>query len=262
MEVKMLFIPSEIHIFSLGIPIYGIMITLGMIAGITIACFLAKKKENLSADDILTLALYVIPLSILGARTYYCIFAETKPVFWEIWNGGLAILGGVIGGFIGIVLYTLIHKKNLLDILDVAAPALILGQSIGRIGCIFGGCCYGWEVTDPAFQFFPIAVPHGDEWHLATMFYESILCLVGFFGLWQIFKKFHTTRSVTACCYLIYYGFIRCIIETFRGDSLYLFAGIKVSQLVSFLCLVGGIIGLIIIHNKNKNKNETNKDSV
>lgn len=255
-------IASGFNIFGIHISFYGIMMALAFVCAIWVATYNAKKR-GFKTEDIFTLALYIIPFSILGARTYFCIFTETPHTFWqffEIWNGGLAILGGVIGGVIAILLYSKIHKKNLLEILSIAAPSLILGQAIGRIGCFFAGCCYGVEVLNPALHFFPISIEIDGVWHYATMFWESFLCVVGFIILQTLLNK-NAPKGTTVCAYLCYYGTIRAIIETFRGDSLYLFgSGIKVSQALSIVLIILGIIGFILIHTKKK-KNETIKNS-
>ena len=252
----LLHIASGFDVFGLHISFYGIMMAVAFIAAIFVAVYNAKKR-GFKSEDILTLALYVIPLSILGARTYFCIFTKTPQTFWqffEIWNGGLAILGGVIGGVIAVVLYCTIHKKNFLEVASIAAPSLILGQAIGRIGCFFAGCCYGIEVLNPTLHFFPVSINIDGTWHFATMFWESFLCIIGFVVL-QIMLNRKLPRGATVCVYLCYYGTIRAIIETFRGDSLYLFGtGIKVSQALSVILIIVGIIGLILIYTKKKNE--------
>lgn len=251
-----LHISSGFSIFGLEISYYGLMMGIAFLVAIGIAIFNAKKR-GMTTDDILLLAIYIIPLSILGARTYFCIFSGNTFTFWqffEIWNGGLAILGGVIGGVVAIGLYCLIHKKNILQILDIAAPSLIIGQAIGRIGCFFAGCCYGVEVANPALHFFPVSIQIDGVWHFATMFWECGACLLGFLALQLFFKKRPPKGAVT-CGYLCIYGAWRAFVETFRGDSL-MFTGLKVSQVLSILLLIAGIIGLILIYTKHK-KNET-----
>lgn len=249
-------------IFGLTINLYGVMIAIGIIAGVIVAICLAKKR-GLKTDDIITLALYVLPIAILGARAYYVIFNEkiySFIEFFEIWNGGLAVLGSIIGGAIGATIYCLIHKKNFLHIADIAVPAVILGQAIGRIGCYFGGCCYGIEVTSPSFQWFPISTQINGVWHYSTFFYESLWCILGFVALLILFKHLKKPGQIMSC-YFIIYGVGRCIIETFRGDSLYLFGtGIKVSQLLSGLLVLLGIIMLIIIHTIHKKRNSSKTD--
>ncbi len=244
-------------IFGLEIKFYGILIALGMVLGVFVACKLAKYK-HLKSDDIILLALYVLPLAVIGARLYYVIFSEHSYTFWEIfeiWNGGMAIYGGVIGGAIGVVLYCVIHKKNFIDIADIAVVALILGQGIGRIGCYFAGCCYGIEVTDPSFMWFPLSTQINGVWHLSTFFYESLCDFIIFFVFLLLFRKKVKTRGVMLSLYLISYGAVRCIIETFRGDSLYI-GSMKVSQLLSLILMVVGIILLLVIYTKKRKANE------
>lgn len=252
----------SLNIFGLSIPLYGIMITIGIVIAMAIAIWLGKKR-GFKSDDYFTLALYVIPLAVLGARTYFAIFSGanfTFLEFFEIWNGGLAILGAVIGGAIGVLLYSLIHKKNFFKLADTIAPALLVGQAIGRIGCYFAGCCHGVEITNSALHFFPAGIVIDETWHYATMFWECAWCLLAFAALLLIFKRFKQT-GVALSCYCILYGIGRAIIETFRGDSLYLFgSGLKVSQLLSILLIIAGIIALIIIYTKSR-KQPSEKDN-
>ena len=150
----------NINLFGFDISVYGLILGLAIVVAIFVAVWLGKKR-GITFNDILTVAIYAIPLAIIGARLYYVIFFDHGYTFaeiWEIWNGGLAILGGVIGGTLGVALYCLIHKKNFLKLTDIIVPALILGQAIGRIGCYFGGCCYGIQTIDPALTWFPMSV--------------------------------------------------------------------------------------------------------
>ena len=255
------------NIFGLEIKLYGILIASAMLIGVFLAQYLAKKR-GLNPDDIIILALMVIPLSILGARIYYCIFSDTNytfKTFWQIRNGGLAIYGGIIGGIIAIVLFSIIKKdyKLIIRLFDVIAPALILGQAIGRWGNFFNQEAYGNLVTNPRWQWFPFAVKietlAGYEWHLATFFYESMWNLIGFALLLIAFKKFKKTGSVTAV-YLIYYGLGRMWIEGLRTDSLY-WGPLRVSQWLSAILVVIGVAILVYNHfSKQKDKTYEKKD--
>lgn len=251
------FYDSYFLFFSLKISYYGFLIAVGMLLAIVVACYNAKKR-GLKSDDILLLACYIIPLSILGARAYYVTFFGGLTSFWQffkIWEGGMAIYGGIIGGVIAVALYCLIHKKNFFDVTDIAVPSLALGQCIGRIGCIFAGCCYGMEITNSSLQFFPIGLQINGVWHYATQIYESFFCLIIFIVFMFVIRKV-STKGVMLSLYLICYGVTRFWIEILRGDSLYLGA-IKVSQLLSLLIVIGGIILLTILlvqkHKKSKN---------
>ena len=247
---------QTISLFGLNISLYGLIISIGMLLGIVVACLICKKKD-LDFTMPLDLALFALPCAIVGARLYYCLFngVDRFVQIFEIWNGGMAIYGGVIGGFLGILLCCKIKKYSLMQACDIAAPCLILGQSIGRIGCYFAGCCYGVETTNPALQVFPLSVLIDGHWHLATFFYESLLDLIGFFILILITLKSKRAGNVTAG-YFVTYGLIRVVLEQFRdpSESLMLGAtGIKVSQLLSFILVIIGII-IFVINFKLKNK--------
>lgn len=254
------FTPHSFLFFGLEITYYGFIIAVGMALGVFVACKNAKLR-GLTTDDLILTACYVLPLAIIGARLYYVIFSQQTYSFVEIfriWDGGMAIYGGVIGGAIGVMLFCLIHKKNFLDVADIAAPSLILGQAIGRIGCYFAGCCYGVEVTQESLMWFPLSTQINGVWHLSTFFYESFWNLIVFVVLMILLRKNKMRyRGSIMALYLIGYGVGRAWIEALRGDSLYLGA-IKVSQLLSFILIIAGIIIIIlnyILNKKGKIKN-------
>lgn len=254
------FYEKHFTIFGLDIAYYGLIIAIGMALGVFVACKNAKMR-GLKTDDIIVLACYVLPLSIIGARLYYVLFSlDEFSSFWqvfEIWKGGMAIYGGVIGGAIAIMLYCLIHKKNFLDIADIAVPSLILGQAIGRWGNFFNQEAYGYYIENASARWFPIGVYikdcnqsictcGGSGWHLATFFYESIWNLAVFTVLLILFRKKKTRlRGSLMCLYLIGYGSGRVWIEGLRTDSLYI-GSIRVSQFLSILLIVFGIVFIIV----------------
>lgn len=249
-------------LFGLNVSWYGVIISLAMIAGIVVAILICKFKKydtNLPID----LAIFALPCAIIGARAYFCIFngVDSFIQIFEIWNGGMAIYGGVIGGFLGILLCCKIKKISLAKCCDLAAPCLILGQSIGRIGCYFAGCCYGIEATADWLKVFPLSVQIGGVWHLSTFFYESFLDLIGFIVLLILTLKTKKEGIITSW-YLIIYGIIRFVLEGLRDPTAALYLGpIKVSQLLSALLVVTGIIiFVIVIVNKNKKQVEEGKN--
>lgn len=243
------FFDSYFLFFGLHITYYGFLIAIGMAIAVFVACKNAKYR-GLKADDLIIGACYVLPLAIIGARLYYVIFADHSFSFGEIfriWDGGMAIYGGIIGGAIGVILFCAIHKKNFLDVADLAVPSLILGQAIGRIGCYFAGCCYGVEVTDPSLMWFPLSTQIDGVWHYSTFFYESLWDLLGFVILMLVLRKSHIkNRGIVMCLYLIIYGSGRAWIEGMRGDSLYI-GSLRVSQVLSILLVVAGVITLTVL---------------
>ena len=206
---------------------------------------------------------WTLIVGIIGARLYYIIFSNRTWSFLEaisVWDGGLAVYGGIIGGLIGVLIYSLIKKINLLKLTDVIAPALILGQAIGRIGCYFSGCCFGLEVTNPNLMWFPFSTKIDGVWHLSTYFYESFWNILGFIFLFIVYNKVKQT-GLTTGIYLTFYGFGRFIIEGLRGDSLYI-GGLRVSQILSLILIVIGII--LIVYSfvlKKRQKSEQKQTS-
>ncbi len=250
-------------VFGFEIKFYGVIIALGMLVGILVA-IRNTKERGLKKDDIYTLALYVLPLAIIGARLYFVAFYPYNQPFWEvifdIRGGGMAIYGGIIGGAVGVLLFCLIHKKNFLKVADIAVISLILGQAIGRWGNFINQEAYGYEVINAGMQWFPFAVyiEANQAWHMATFFYESFFNLLIFFALHYLLKKIKIDGIVTGL-YFVLYGFVRVIVEGLRTDSLYWGStGIRVSQLLSAFLIVGGIIAIIFFILKDKWK-QTNQ---
>ena len=219
------------------IPIYGALIALAIGLGV----FLCGKQEarlGLKKDTAVDFALWVIPAAMIGARLYYVAFqwpmyASDPARILRVWEGGLAIYGGVIGGAAAALLYAKKKKIPFGVLTDMAAPALILGQAIGRWGNFVNREAYGERITDPALQFFPLAVRIGEAWHMATFFYESLWDFLGFWVLWLNRKKVKTPGSLFLG-YLCWYGLGRAFIEGLRTDSL-MWGGIRVSQVLSAL---------------------------
>lgn len=251
---SIMLLTNSFQIFGLTVNYYGIISALGYLIGVVISCINAKRR-GFKLDDIVTLACYVIPLAIIGARLYFVLFKlDNFTNFWDIfkiWEGGLGFYGGLIGGAIGVLLYCAIHKKNFFKLADIVVPGLVLGQGIGRWGNFVNQEAYGYYVTDPNLQYFPFSVyiEHcyqadctcpGYGWHLATFFYEFTCNLIIFTILMLLLhlKDFKNNGAI-ASLYLILYGFCRFFIEGLRTDSLYL-GSIRISQLVSIIFIICG----------------------
>lgn len=245
--------PSSRLLFGV-LPWYSVLI----VTGICLALFIASREEkrlSLPRDTVVDLALWVIPFGLIGARLYYVAFAwdtfAPNPIsILYIWQGGVAIYGAVIGGFLAVLLFARRRKLPLGTLTDIIAPGLALAQAIGRWGNYFNMEAYGVQITDPAWQFFPAAVfipsAAGGAWHMATFFYESMWNL-GVFVTLMLTRK-HLRRSGDATLwYFLLYGAGRLIIEGLRTDSLYATGTIRISQLLSaILCLI--VISIFLIH--------------
>ena len=265
------FYAKHFTFFGLDITYYGLLIAVGMALGVFVA-YKNAKLRGLKGEDLILVACYVLPLAIIGARIYFVLFSlDQFTSFWqvfEIWKGGMAIYGGVIGGAIGIMLYCLIHKKNFLDVADVVVPALILGQVIGRWGNFLNQEAYGFYIENPSMRWFPFGVYieschqtgcmcNGSGWHLATFFYESLWNLATFAVLMILLRKKKVRyRGSIMSLYLIIYGIGRAWIEGLRMDSLYI-GSIRASQFLSILLIIFGIGFILvsyILHRKGKIK--------
>lgn len=239
-----------ISIGSINIYWYSIFIIIAIILGY-ILTIKEAKRQNISQKIIENLLFYMIIVAIIGARIYYVIFNlkefNSLTDILAIYNGGLAIYGGIIASIIFIYFYSKKHKINFLQILNLLAPALILGQAIGRWGNFFNQEAYGSIVTYEYLnnlhipKFIINSMYIDGSYHHPTFLYESILCFLGFIILIILRKK--KSKNITFV-YLIYYGIIRFFIEGLRTDSLYLF-NFRISQIVSILFILIGISGII-----------------
>lgn len=242
----MLAMPSSRLLFGV-LPWYSVLI----VTGICAALFIASREEkrlSLPKDTVVDLALWAIPLGVIGARLYYVAFAwdtfASDPIsILYVWQGGLAIYGGIIGGLAGVLLFSWRRRIPPGRLTDIIVPGLALAQSLGRWGNYFNMEAYGLPITDPAWQFFPAAVlipgASGSTWHMATFFYESMWNLMVFTVLMFIRKRLRRPGDATLW-YIVLYGSGRLIIEGLRMDSLYAGSGtVRISQLLAVAMCIG-----------------------
>jgi len=249
--------PIAIHLGPLAIRWYALCIVTGLILAVYLTMKEAPRKKIIP-DDILDFILIAFPLAILGARLYYVIFrfdyySQNLGEIFAIWNGGLAIYGGLITG--ALVLYIFADRKliNTWDFLDIAAPSVMIAQSLGRWGNFFNQEAYGATVDNlnylPAFIRDQMYIE--GSYRQPTFLYESLWNLLGFALILIFRRKWKSLRRghITAF-YLIWYGFGRMVIEGMRTDSL-MFFGLRVSQWLSVV-LIG--LGIFIILYQNRKK--------
>lgn len=242
------------YIFGRPIYWYGILIAAAVIIGMYLAMYYAKKLKY-DPEMIIDFCFLAIPMAIIGARIYYVIFQwdlyRDNPIdAFKIWEGGLAIYGGVIGGIIAGIIFSKRRSINFWDLADICAPSLILGQAIGRWGNFFNQEAYGYPIKNPKWQWFPVAVyiEKNQQWHMATFFYESMWNFIVFFILLYMERRRKFSGEIFVL-YLILYSCGRIVIEGLRMDSLY-WGPFRVSQLLSGILIVFGIIWLIIQRKK------------
>lgn len=246
---------SRVAFEIFGIPVYwyALCIVFGMALAVY---FSAKEYKRIGGkeDDIYDLCLYLLPISIIGARLYYVIFElDRYNNFWEmidIRSGGLAIHGGVLAGLLVVVLYTKIKKLNFFKIADSIMIFLPMAQGIGRWGNFFNNEAYGYE-TD-----LPWALQIDGVGHHPTFLYEFIGNMIIFLTLLYFSRNKRKNYGQTTALYLIMYGIVRFFVEGFRTDSLYL-GHLRVAQVISIIFIILGIVLYLVRKNiKEHDENE------
>lgn len=240
---------------------YSFLIFVAAIIGCTLA-FKEGKKRGLSESFITNYLFYIIPLGIIGARIYYVIF-NFEPYrnnlldTFKIWEGGLAIHGGIIAGLIFTYFYTKKYHIPFFKMTDIVAVSIILCQSIGRWGNFFNQEAYG-PVTGLAFlkglhipSFIIDGMYINGAYHQPTFLYESLWCFLGFIILFFVRRNKKLILGHLTSIYLIWYGIGRFLIESLRQDSL-MFGSLKMAQVISILSMITGFVIIIITSIKNK----------
>ena len=248
MEEGGLMNPVAFKIFGIEVAWYGILISLGILFGILVATYRAKK-EGLYDDIIMDLALVAVPVSVIGSRIYYVLFSwefykQNPREILNIRKGGLAIHGAIIAGILVGYLFCRYKKIGFWILADVCAPSIILGQAIGRWGNFINQEAHGGPTNLP----WGIEID-GVKVH-PTFLYESLWNLGVFvFLLYYSDKKKYDGQIFIF--YLILYSVARYFIEGLRTDSLML-GSFRVAQLVSIFSIV---IAVIIDLTKRKQNN-------
>lgn len=245
---------------------YSIIVFVGLLVG-SIIIFKEARKRKISEEFLINLICDSIIIGIIGARLYYVLFNLSyylhNPLeIFAIWNGGLAIHGGIFAALIFIIIYCKKNKINILQTLDVVVVGLIIGQAIGRWGNFFNAEAYGQITTLSTLQSqgIPKFIIDGmyilGEYRQPTFLYESIWCLAGFIALLVIRKCKYLKRGQLTGFYLIWYGLARFVIEAMRSDSLML-GNVKIAQVVSVIFVLVGMV--LAIYNVIKSTNEDQK---
>ena len=249
---------SQIAFELFGIPIYwyGILIVSAMILAL-IWCRLHNGRFGITYDNILDMAIFVIPIAIICARLYYVLFSldyflDNPSEIFQIKDGGLAIYGGILGGLAVILIMCKIKKIKVLNVTDYIAPVIALAQSIGRWGNYINIEAYGYETNLPLKM---EIIENGIVKYVhPTFLYESICTFITFIIL-SILSKNRKFEGQITYLYIICYSFARFIIEGVRTDSLMLY-NCRISQLLSLMLFV--IFSILLVIKANKNKKMSN----
>ena len=247
--------------FSLGnleVRWYAIMIVSGIIAAF-IYTYLHAKRHGLIFDDLIDLTLSAVIPGVIGARAYYVFFDYLENPqnysefldFIAVWNGGLAIYGGLIFGVLGVVIALKIKKMRVLTLLDCGFPGVLLAQAMGRWGNFFNMEAYGAETN--WFCRMKLSYESGTAIYVhPTFLYESLWNILGCVILSLLFKK----RKFDGQIFLMavsWYGFGRMFIEGLRQDSLYI-GSFRVSQLLAGALFIVSLALIITLFIKNRER--------
>ena len=248
--------PAGFPLGPLTINFYGICIAVGLLLAVLYGCK-RSKQFGFREDDILDGVLWVVPFAILCARLYYCVFKwelyKAKPSsILYIWEGGLAIYGGVIGAAIGVTVYCLVKKIKLPALLDLVALGFLIGQCLGRWGNFFNREAFGAE-TESFLRMGLFLTPdrgfsYTERFYHPTFFYESMWNLAGFVLLHFLSKKRKYDGQI-ALGYAAWYGLGRTFIEGLRTDSLYIPGSetLRVSQLLAAVTCFAAVVVLLVM---------------
>lgn len=245
--------PVAISIGPIKIYWYGIIIALAMLIGISLATKEAQKL-GLEEDTMVDMALWAIPIGFIGARLYYVLFKwdyyiQNPSEIIAIWNGGIAIYGGLIAGGLAVYWFARRKKMTLTLLLDILAPSVLLAQSIGRWGNFINQEAHGGAVSRqfletlylPEFIIEQMNI-NGIYYH-PTFLYESLWSLLGFILLIILRnQKGLLCRGEVALSYVIWYSFGRFFIEGMRTDSLWIGDIMRASQVLSLVLFISAIV--------------------
>lgn len=261
-------------IFGYEVHWYGIIIAFGFMLAVLYGGRMAYKWK-MSLDGMTDVLIWGTIFGIICARAYYVIFEwsyykDHLIEIPQIWNGGIAIYGGIIGALIGAAIGCKTGKINFPNLLDLGALGLLIGQGIGRWGNFFNQEAFGVNTTTAPFRMWSQKI-HDDLVSSAdtltakgiefdpnlpvhpTFLYESVWCLLGFFILNYMVHKHRHFKGEIFMLYGVWYGLERAVVEGLRTDSLYIGdTTLRVSQLLSIVIVAVFAVAFVVCFVKYK----------
>ena len=258
-----------INLGVISIHWYSIILFIAILVGSNLAIKEAKR-HGFEEDFMVNMLFLGVIIGIVGARAYYVIFnfdyyKDNLMEIFKVWNGGLAIHGGIIAGLITIAVICYKKKVNLLKILDFLVVGLILAQAIGRWGNFFNGEAHGLVTTLAHLQslYLPQFIIDGmhinGNYYIPTFLYESVWCFIGFIIMLILRRKKFMKVGYLTSFYLAWYGIERFFFFLMRTDSL-MFFSLRVAQLVSLVMVIIGIV-LFVYSLKKSQKYEGDENA-
>ena len=238
-----------IELGPLTIHYYGLIIATGLMLA---AMYGMRRAKEFGAteDHVMDGVLWITPFAIVCARIYYCLFswemyADNPIEVFYIWEGGIAIYGGVLGAVLGMYVFSRIKKLNFFAVLDLILTCFLIGQAIGRWGNFFNREAFGGETESFLRMGLFNTRTQSWEYHHPTFLYESVWNAAGFVLLHFLSKKRRYDGQI-ALCYAAWYGLGRSFIEGLRTDSLYIgTTNLRVSQLLAVISCSIAVITLV-----------------
>jgi len=251
--------PDLITIGPITLHTYGLFVAIGFFVGILVTIRLGKT-EGFSAQQVMDMSFIILLSAIIGSRVMYVLinasYYTRQPLdMLKIWQGGLVFSGGIIGVVLTMIWYIKRHDLPLGKVADLWAPAIAIGQCIGRIGCFMAGCCYGkptdlkWGVT---FTHTHALCPLNISLHPAQL-YSSISGLI-IFGVVMLLYSKRKFEGQIFLWFLILHSTARLALERFRGDDrgLLLNSNMSMTQFVAILILISAAGILLVVKAKKK----------
>ena len=253
------FSPIAFHLGPVAVHWYGLMYLLGFVLAWALGTYRARRSKGAWTADLLSDVIVYAALGlILGGRLGYLVFYDfsqfihTPWIFFKVWDGGMSFHGGLLGGIVGLWLFSRRHQKNIWDVTDFVAPLVPLGLMAGRLGNFINGELWGKVSTVPWAMVFPTGGPlprHPSQLYEAGL--EGVLL---FLILW-FFSMKPRPRFAVSALFLICYGIFRCFVEFYRvPDPQYgylLFGWVTMGQILSVpMILLGGFFLWYVYHNK------------
>ena len=258
--MKLVISPDAFVIGNFSVKWYGIIMAVAIILAVSMAIVEGRKRQ-IESEDFLDLLLWVVPLGYVGARIYYVIFewsyySKHPDQIIAIWNGGIAIYGGLIAGLIVLLIFSYRRMLPPFLMLDVITPGVMAAQILGRWGNFFNQEAHGGPTTLHFLQslhlpdFITNQMKIGGTYYQPTFLYESFFNLIGLILILLLrHRKYLFKQGEVFMLYLGWYSVVRFFVEGLRTDSLYLTSGIRVSQLLSLILFIA-VIALFIYRRK------------
>lgn len=257
-----------INILGRMVPTYGLLGFIGIVVAICFGVFYFSKFYDIKKEDIFYAAMFAMIGIGIGAKLLYIItilpdlirnfnVLDWKTLIPKLLQGGFVFYGGLIGGVIGLYVYSKSFNISFKKLCMILIPVVPIFHSIGRIGCLLAGCCHGREyngfgsITFYNTEFAPIGIPL-----FPMQIVESICNLIIFIIILATYRKFKGTYK-TIALYAVLYSVVRFILEFYRGDAVRGIIILSTSQWISIALFIVGIALFICDRKSRKNTNLT-----